>query len=80
MNIMFECSFPGCGLKKNGKGNMDKHMKFSHGIPLPSERKKKKVYIDATEDLDDDISVDSGLSPTSKKPSSYYLQRRARFT
>ena len=79
MNIMFECSFPGCGLQKNGKGNMDKHMKFSHGIPLPSERKKKKVYIDATED--DIISVDSsGLSPTSKKPSSYYLQRRARLT
>ena len=77
-NIMFECIFPGCGLKKNGKGNMDKHMKFSHGIPLPSERKKQKFYIDGTED--DIMKVDSGLSPTSQKPSSYYLQRRSRLT
>ena len=79
MNVMFECSFPGCGLKKNSKGNIDKHMKFSHGIPLPSERKKQKIYIDGT--ADDITNVDSGLSSTSQdKPSSYYLQRRARLT
>ena len=75
LNIMFECSFPGCGLQKNDKGNMDKHMKFSHGIPLPSERNiRKRINIDATEG-DNNISEES---PKPKKSNSYYLQRRAR--
>ena len=47
-NVMFECIVPGCGKQMNEKGNMDKHMKTAHGIPLPSERKpeKKKIFID----------------------------------
>ena len=45
LNIMFECIVPGCGRKTNEKGNMDKHMKSAHGIPLPNERKPKKGRI-----------------------------------
>ena len=75
LNIMFECSFPGCGLQKNDKGNMDKHMKFSHGIPLPSERNiRKRINIDAIEGG----NTISEKSPKPKKSNSYYLQRRAR--
>ena len=38
LNIMYNCIVPGCGKQMNEKGNMDKHMKTAHGIPLPSER------------------------------------------
>ena len=45
---MFQCEVPGCGKQMNRKENINKHMKTSHGIPLPHERKGaiKKKFID----------------------------------
>ena len=46
LNIMYDCIVPGCGKQMNEKGNMDKHMKTAHGIPLPSEQQNPRKRID----------------------------------
>ena len=78
LNIMYECTFPGCGLKKNNRGNINKHMKFSHGIPLPSESNpRKRINIDENGDNVSDI-VESPVQSPAMHYGSYYMKRKAR--
>ena len=49
--IMFTCSVPGCGKQMNRIANLNKHMKTSHGIPLPAELKPMRRRIVVEDDV-----------------------------